>query len=199
MTRAGAAALWLVAAVGAGALGYIAQRELAAPGPAPVPVAGLPAPVPAAGTLPAFSLADPDGQVRRGEEWAGRVRLLNFWATWCAPCREEIPLLIELQRKHGPAGFQVLGIAVDTSEAVRDYAAEMGIDYPLLVGEGDAVALGAQLGNDIGALPYSVLVDRDGRIAWTRRGIVREPDLDAVLLPLLAPSGSDSASSANLQ
>jgi len=132
-----------------------------------------------------FSLPDTTGQAHASTEWAGRVRLINFWATWCPPCRREIPALIALQQDFGARGLQVIGIAMDDAEAVAAFARETGINYPLLVGDQDVVELAVDLGNHREALPYTVVLDRAGRIVHVHAGEVTEAGLAPVLERLL--------------
>jgi thiol-disulfide isomerase/thioredoxin len=113
--------------------------------------------------LPNISLADPGGVKHSLSEWKGRPLLINFWATWCAPCRREIPLLKTLRQERAADGLEVVGIAVDFRDAVQHYSREMGIDYPVLVGEQDGLDAIAAFGMDT-VFPFSVFTDRKGRI-----------------------------------
>src|SRR5262245_3483363 len=90
-------------------------------------------------TLPDFTLGDLAGKPTSIRSWPGKSMIVNFWATWCGPCRREIPLLRELQKQHGAEGFQIVGVAVDLREDVVKYAQEIGIDYPVLIGEQDGL------------------------------------------------------------
>lgn len=128
-----------------------------------------------AGSLPDFTLMDVDGVSRRGSEWAGRPRIVNFWATWCPPCRREIPLLVDLQAEYGD-DLQVIGIAVDDMDAVRDYAADTGFNYPVLVGQQDAVEIGNKVLRDWIGLPFTAFVDRAGRITRVHVGELHAPE-----------------------
>jgi thiol-disulfide isomerase/thioredoxin len=119
--------------------------------------------------MPDVSLADPAGVKHALSEWKGRPLLVNFWATWCAPCRREIPLLIQLRREHAADGLQIVGIAVDFREAVQHYAQSMHIDYPVLVGEQDGLEAIAAFGMDT-VFPFSVFADRRGRIVTLKVG-----------------------------
>ncbi|MGD8429861.1 MAG: TlpA disulfide reductase family protein, partial [Ectothiorhodospiraceae bacterium] len=79
---------------------------------------------------PLFALPDMNGERHSIAEWDGRVIVLNFWATWCAPCREEMPLLVDLQDKYGDQGLQIVGVALDRPDAVKAFADKMGLNYP---------------------------------------------------------------------
>lgn len=141
-------------------------------------------PDPAAQLL-ATRLPDTDGTMQAVAQWAGRVLVVNFWATWCAPCREEIPVLVRLQEKYGPRGLQFVGIAIDDAEKVRAFAREFRINYPLLLGAIDTVELSRQLGNRVGVLPYTLVLDRGGKVSVSFPGGVKESALEAAITPLI--------------
>ncbi len=134
---------------------------------------------------PGFQLTDLDGTLRNINEWDGKVILLNFWATWCPPCRNEIPAFIELQNKYGPSGFQVIGIAIDQMELVQAYSDSMGINYPVMVGESEATEISTQYGNRLGVLPYSVIINRNSMIRFIKRGEVSKDEVEEMIKPLL--------------
>jgi thiol-disulfide isomerase/thioredoxin len=129
----------------------------------------------------AATLPDLSGQPRRLAEWQGRVLLVNFWATWCAPCREEIPLLVEARQKYALAGVEIVGIAVDNAAKVGEYARSMSISYPVLIAEADGLDLMRQLGNSGGGLPYTVIADRQGALVHRKLGALKKPDLEGIL------------------
>ncbi|MEM6998428.1 MAG: TlpA disulfide reductase family protein [Pseudomonadota bacterium] len=132
-------------------------------------------------SVPDISLADTNGLQRQLSDWQGKVLVVNFWATWCPPCREEIPVFIELQNEYEAQGLQFLGVALHSAEEILDFMVEQRFNYPSLVGSTDVIALGEQLGNDIGALPYTVVVDREGIIRFTHRGALsKEQVLSAI-------------------
>jgi thiol-disulfide isomerase/thioredoxin len=141
-------ALVVVAGLGGAAAYYVTTRpesatkvasDAAAPAGMDDATASTPPPQLAA-TIPAFQLADQDGVMRSlKDDWQGKALIVNFWATWCAPCRREIPLLKQLAADHAGENFQVIGIAVDFRDKVLAYAKDMQIDYPMLIGEQEAL------------------------------------------------------------
>jgi len=132
------------------------------------------------------TLEDVDGEPRVLAEWAGQPLLLNFWATWCPPCREEIPLLAAAQDVYAERGLQVVGVAIDDAGPVRSFADEIGINYPSLLGGQSGDALMQQFGNR-GSLPFTVLIDRDGAVHATKLGPFTETELAFALEELVAP------------
>ncbi len=154
--------IFIVAITLAGGSGFFLQKYLNAKQTGNNPALGL--------QRPEFAATDLDGQLRNIKEWDGKLILLNFWATWCPPCKKEIPAFIELQEAYGEQGFQIIGIAIDDEEAVAEFAKNTGMNYPSLIVQADGVGLAKRYGNGIGALPYSVIINRDGEISYTIRG-----------------------------
>lgn len=115
----------------------------------------------------------------------GKILVINYWATWCEPCREEIPLFVRLQQELETKGVQFVGIAVDQADKVRDFAQEFKINYPLLIAGLDAVELSRKAGNKAGVLPYTLVLDRTGKIAASLVGGLSEARMRAQLAPLL--------------
>jgi thiol-disulfide isomerase/thioredoxin len=178
----------------AGALFYAARIpiEHATPDQAVQPAtADVDAPV-----FPSFTLADIDGNSRGFSEWDGKHRLLNFWATWCAPCRREIPLLKEFQNEHGEDGFQIIGIAVDFPDEVAKYAVEAEFNYPILVGQEDAMAVAETSGVDFIGMPFTMIVAADGELINTHIGEILDTHLEHIarVLTLLENGEIDKAS-----
>lgn len=120
-----------------------------------------------------------DGQAQRLSQWDGKLVLLNFWATWCTPCLKEIPLLVEAQRQYGPRGLQIVGLAMDQVEPVRIFQQRLAINYPILVGDTDIVLAMDQLGDPLGAFPFSVLIAPDGRVLDRASGDLSREELEA--------------------
>lgn len=133
---------------------------------------------------PGFALPDLEGEVRDISDWDGHILAVNFWATWCAPCKEEIPEFVELQEKYREQGVVFIGVALDSQEAVADFAERYGMNYPILIGEQAAIDAAKAFGNRIGALPFTAFVDRDGRIVHTHYGLIKGEDADRLLASL---------------
>jgi thiol-disulfide isomerase/thioredoxin len=117
-----------------------------------------------------FALPDLGGNITALAKWHGKVVLLNFWATWCAPCRQEMPLLAQAQREHAKDGLQVVGIAMEQPQSAAAFLKQVPVGYPILIGiDADPVPT-TTFGDSAGFLPYSVLIGRDGRILATKLG-----------------------------
>ena len=134
---------------------------------------------------PEFSLTDLEGQALSITQWDGLVVLVNFWATWCPPCRKEIPAFMEVLNRYRGRGFQIVGIAIDEPGAVTDFISELGVNYPQLIGEQEAIEVSQLYGNHYGALPYSVLIDRQGIIRFIKPGELKRDTLESHLLKWL--------------
>ncbi|MGI9330008.1 MAG: TlpA family protein disulfide reductase [Gammaproteobacteria bacterium] len=126
--------------------------------------------------LPDFTLTDLDGRERNIREWSGQPLLLNFWATWCAPCLREMPLLQTLHQE-SPDGLKVIGIAVDRAPAVESFIIEAGISYPILVGQQQAIAAAESFGPEFIALPFSILIAADGAVIGMEAGELEVEEL----------------------
>ncbi|MGC3979668.1 MAG: TlpA disulfide reductase family protein [Steroidobacteraceae bacterium] len=132
-------------------------------------------------TLPEFSLKNREDQPQSIKSWPGKSLVINFWATWCAPCRREIPLLMELQKQHAADGIQLVGIAVDFRDDVLKYADTMKIDYPLLIGEQDGLAAVDAFGIEAVGFPYTVFTDAQGNIVTTHIGELHKEQAEVIL------------------
>jgi thiol-disulfide isomerase/thioredoxin len=141
--------------------------------------AGLATPVPE--QLPPFTLADRYGRPTPISTWHGKSLILNFWATWCAPCQREMPLLQSLDREWAARNFRVIGVAVDQRDSVVAFADSLGIGYPLLIGEEDALDVAAKLGVTSPAFPFTVFTDRQGRIVALYLGELHKAQTDLIL------------------
>lgn len=131
--------------------------------------------------LPQFTLSDRFGKPTSIATWGGKSLILNFWATWCAPCRREIPLLKSVAAQWGPRGTEVVGIAVDHRDQVSAYADALKIPYPILVGEQDALDVAASLGVESPAFPFTVFTDRQGRVVTLFVGELHASQVDLIL------------------
>ena len=136
-------------------------------------------------TIFAASLPDLQGNNQPISQWRGKVLVVNFWATWCEPCRKEIPEFIKLQEQYRSQGLLFVGIALDKKEKVAAYSKEAGINYPVLVGEWDAIELAKAAGNHQGGLPFTVVIDRGGKISGIRLGGISRADMETMFKPLL--------------
>lgn len=163
-------------ALGLGAGGYLLyQRGLAGGGSI----------TDAAQILAGTELDDLAGGKRTLTHWTGKVVVVNFWATWCPPCREEIPGLIAVRQRFADQGVEVVGVAIDTAEKVQPFAQSLQIDYPLLLGQANALELMRRLGNATGALPYTLVLDRKGAIAARHLGLLTPQQVTDLVQPLL--------------
>lgn len=129
-------------------------------------------------------VVDVEGASRSLEQWRGRVLVVNYWATWCAPCREEIPLFVRMQERYGERGLQFIGIAIDQPDKVAEFAREFRVNYPLLLGGVDSIELLRQVGNRAGVLPYTLVIDRKGNLVSREPGGIKEARLERLVLPL---------------
>lgn len=135
---------------------------------------------------PAFELKDLEGKLRHIDEWNGKVLLVNFWATWCPPCKKEMPGFIELHEKYAEQGFEIIGIALDDIESVQDFADTLGVNYTIMPADYAGLELSRKYGNRIGALPYSVFISKTGIIKASHAGELSKKQVEQVILPLLA-------------
>ena len=134
---------------------------------------------------PVFSLEDADGKSRSITEWDGKTLVINFWATWCAPCRREIPMLKALSAARAAQDVVVIGIAVDFRDKVLPYAKEAGINYPLLIGEEDGLDAATAFGLGSIGLPCTVFVDAKGRIVTAHLGELHADQADLIVDTIL--------------
>jgi thiol-disulfide isomerase/thioredoxin len=166
---------WLLAlAVAGAALGGglwlgSAQRQQSMPAPS------------AANALLAAQFVDLAGNRVDLTRWRGQIVVVNFWATWCPPCREEIPGLMDVQKRLGPTGVQVVGIAIDSADKTREYAANMGINYAIVLGSMASIDLVKELGNKAAALPFTVVLNRNGEISGTHLGLMSVEQIEAAV------------------
>jgi thiol-disulfide isomerase/thioredoxin len=134
---------------------------------------------------PEFWLPDPQGRRHDISEWDGKLLVMNFWATWCPPCLHEIPLFIALQKRYGERGVQFLGIAIDDGDNVAAFAQQVGLNYPTLHGQLDAMEVMGAYGNNSGGLPFTVFISPSGDIAARHPGVLDEAAATALIEELL--------------
>jgi len=148
-------------------------------------------------TRPLFTLPDLDGKPHSVTEWDGKALVVNFWATWCAPCRREIPLLNRIQKEYAPKGVEVVGIAVDFADDVKAYMKASPIGYPVLVGEQAGIDAARDFGVSALAFPFTVFTDSKGRIVTLHLGELHESAARAILgVVMRVDSGALPASEA---
>jgi peroxiredoxin len=134
---------------------------------------------------PDFALSDTQGRIHTAHEFDGKVVVLNFWATWCPPCRREIPGFLALQKRYGSRGLQFVGIAIDDVPKVKSFMDSVGMNYPVLVGEQKGIELSTRLGNRMGVLPFTAIIDRRARVRHVQMGEIRPAEAEKLILPLL--------------
>ncbi len=132
-----------------------------------------------------FSFPDLEQQNRSSEEWRGKVLVVNFWATWCPPCHEEMPHFIEFQERYRDRGLQIVAIAIDDPEQVRETAPLYNFNFPVLLGGTEAINLSRGWGNRHLGLPFTAIFDRDGTLRYAQGGAMTPALLEAQLQPLL--------------
>jgi thiol-disulfide isomerase/thioredoxin len=138
-----------------------------------------------AATLLALTLPDEHGTQQPLSQWRGKVLVVNFWATWCAPCREEMPEFVRFQDEYRSKGLQFVGIAADNQAKVQQFTREIKLNYPALIGGFEAIDLSKTFGNRLMVLPFTVVVARNGTIAHTQIGPLKSDRLQQVIAPLL--------------
>lgn len=143
-------------------------------------------------SLPDFALPDPEGRETAIARWAGKVLVLNFWATWCPPCARELPHFSAAQQSLGGRGVQVVGIAVDRPEDVRAFLAERPVNYPILIADAAAVELARRIGNPTQGLPFTAIFDGRGRRVFSHTGELSAADLQAQLERLVEEAAGTS-------
>ena len=161
----------------AGAAGYALQR---------VWRAGLTDGHASAAALMRLSLLDVAGKSQALSQWSSRLLLVNFWATWCEPCREEIPALIRAQKIFVGKNLQTVGIAIDSVDKVSEFSTKYGINYPVLMGGLESIYQNRQIGKSARALPFTVLVSPQGELLASHLGALNDTSLEQYLQPHLA-------------
>lgn len=163
-------ALVLVVSLAAGIAGFVAARHWYAAQSAEIGTAA-----------PDVYLVELDGQRRPLSHWRGKLLLVNFWASWCAPCIKEIPLLVKAQNAYGARGLQIIGPALDEPDAVRALVQRFSVNYPVMADFASADAALKALGNEGGALPYTVLISPDGEILAKALGGMSADEIERLI------------------
>lgn len=136
--------------------------------------------------LLALQLPDTEGRTQALEQWRGQVIVANFWATWCPPCRKEIPDFSAASEALADQPVQFIGISIDSLEKVRAFDDEFKVPYPLLIAGADILTLAAGFGNDARALPFTVIIDREGKARHIKLGTLNRDELERKIRALLA-------------
>lgn len=134
---------------------------------------------PAVATFFAQQLEDADGSMHALSQWQNKTLIVNFWATWCAPCVEEMPELTELQTELAPKNIQILGLGIDTADNIREFAGKYKITYPLYIAGIAGSELSKLFGNQSGGLPFTVIIGADGKVKKTYLGRLKMDELRA--------------------
>ena len=172
--------LFLAVAISAAALGFFFGHPQA-----PAPLVASPG---GDEKLMRLTLATPEGKTASLKSWQGKILVVNFWATWCPPCREEMPEFSRAHEKLVGKGVQFVGIGIDTPDNILSFQKKNPVSYPLLMGSYDVLKLTTELGNASSALPFTVILDRQGRIAHTKMGKLDAAELEQLLSPLYSAS-----------
>ncbi|MBX9848836.1 MAG: TlpA family protein disulfide reductase [Rhodocyclaceae bacterium] len=174
--------LIIAVATGAAALGfYVGKPKIESPSPA---TQATPEAQDAAQKLANLSIFTAQGQPVSLRQWQGKVLVVNFWATWCPPCREEMPEFSRVHEQLNAKGVQFVGIGIDTPDNIINFEKAHPVSYPLLMGTYETLKLTAELGNTSSALPFTVILDREGKVAHTKMGKLSEAELNRLLVPL---------------
>jgi len=138
-------------------------------------------------SIPALEISLPDvsGKQRHLSEWQGKIRIINFWATWCPPCLKEIPEFIKLQLEFKNNNIQFIGIAIEDLATVKEYLNNNPVNYPMLIGGDKAIALSQQLGNIVNAVPFSLIINQQGQIIHRQPGELSREKIIEIITPLL--------------
>lgn len=131
--------------------------------------------------LLAHTWPDAQGTPQKLSQWGNKSLIVNFWATWCAPCVQEMPELSALQAELAPKGIQLIGIGIDSAANIGEFSSKYKISYPLYVAGIDGAELSRSFGNQAGGLPFTVLIGRDGRVKKTYLGRLKMQELRADL------------------
>ena len=119
----------------------------------------------------------PDGKSANSDDWRGKVLVVNFWASWCPPCVEEMPTLDKIAQEYASKNVLIVGIGIDSPSNIRQFLEKTPVSYPIVIGGLDGSALAKQMGNAQGALPYTVIINAKGKSVFTKLGKISEEEL----------------------
>lgn len=173
--------LIVAVAVAAGIGGYFANRSQSTLSTQTGDI-----PLETVNALLALSLADTEGQPQALEQWRGKVIVANFWATWCPPCRKEIPDFAAVSQSLAGEPVQFIGLSIDSADKVRAFKDEFKVPYPLLIAGPEVLTLAAGFGNAARALPFTLIIDRDGTVRHIKLGTLKREELEGKIRALLA-------------
>ncbi len=129
----------------------------------------------------AASFPDLSGKQQSLAQWSNKLLVINFWASWCGPCLDELPIFVKMQEKYSARGLQVIGIAADSPANVGNFAKKLNVNYPVLPDEARAIEFSKRAGNRLGLLPYTIIIAPDGDILHTRLGVVSETEIERII------------------
>ena len=135
-----------------------------------------------AGTIYSSSFPDTEGKQQSLGQWQHKLLIINFWATWCGPCKDEMPIFAKLQKKYGANGLQIIGIAADLPSNVVNFDKKLNVGYPLLPDEARAIEFSKRLGNRLGLLPHTVIVRPGGDVLKSQLGAINEAEFEAIIV-----------------
>ncbi len=179
-------ALAAAVALTAATAGHLTARALAPESPPQDAAPNHPGQKEALATLLALTLPDSAGSPQALAQWRGKTLVLNFWATWCPPCRDEIPDFAAASRRLAGEPVQFIGLSMDSAENVRAFTQDVDVPYPLLIASSDVLGLAAAFGNPSRALPFTLIIGPGGDVRHTRLGPLNAVELEGKIRPLLA-------------